>query len=176
MKEASNYSDTHLIGSGTPEEAQRRVNVLLEMGTTRGYITYEELNTKLPDEVVSPDKLDSLLMTIDEMHIKLIDDADVADFKARNKGKLLTSGVVPGLAIASLAKIAPLKPAKPVLATPAAKQVPEKTPVVEPELAPEVEDPAAAVDEPTEAEVAEVDLTELEKELAEVSTKRIDDP
>ncbi|RYE74431.1 MAG: hypothetical protein EOO74_11555, partial [Myxococcales bacterium] len=76
-----------LIGSGSPEEVVRRVNVLLDMGTSRGYLTYEELNTKLPDEVVSPDRLDSLLMTIDEMGIKLIDENDVDEFK-RNKGEV----------------------------------------------------------------------------------------
>jgi hypothetical protein len=47
---------------------------------SRGYLTYEELNEKLPDEVVSPDKLDSLLMMIDEMGIKLIDESDIGDF------------------------------------------------------------------------------------------------
>ena len=38
------------------------------------------MNEHLPDEVVSPDKLDSLLMMIDEMGIRLIDDTDVAEF------------------------------------------------------------------------------------------------
>src|SRR5690349_24218237 len=72
--------ETPLIGSGSQEEADKRVQILLDLGTTRGYLTYEELNERLPDEVVSPDKLDSLLMKIDEMGIKLIDDMDVADF------------------------------------------------------------------------------------------------
>jgi len=51
------------------------------MGTSRGFLTYEELNEKLPDEVVSPDKLDSLLMMIDEMGIKLIDEGDIGNSK-----------------------------------------------------------------------------------------------
>jgi hypothetical protein len=33
-----------------------------------------------PDEVVSPDKLDSLLMKIDEMGIKLIDEHDIGEY------------------------------------------------------------------------------------------------
>src|SRR5436190_18327061 len=75
--------ESPLIGSDSAEEAERRVQTLLDMGTSRGYLTYEELNTKLPDEVVSPDKLDSLLMMIDEMGIKLIDEHDVAEFTAK---------------------------------------------------------------------------------------------
>src|SRR5476651_780890 len=69
-----------LIGSGSQEEADARVKILLDLGTSRGYLTYEELNERLPDEVVSPDKLDSLLMMIDEMGIKLIDESDIIDF------------------------------------------------------------------------------------------------
>jgi len=46
--------DTPLIGSGSQEEVDLRVKALLDLGTSRGYLTYEELNTKLPDEVVQP--------------------------------------------------------------------------------------------------------------------------
>src|SRR6266480_3222452 len=67
--------ETPLIGSGSQEEVDNRVSAILHLGTSRGFLTYEELNEKLPDEVVSPDKLDSLLMMIDEMSTKLIDDA-----------------------------------------------------------------------------------------------------
>ena len=30
-----------LIGSGSPEEVQARIDALLDMGTDRGYLTYE---------------------------------------------------------------------------------------------------------------------------------------
>src|SRR5687767_15958922 len=79
--------ESPLIGSGSQEEADNRVRILLELGTSRGYLTYEELNEKLPDEVVSPDKLDSLLMMIDEMGIKLIDEHDIHEFVKTPKGK-----------------------------------------------------------------------------------------
>src|SRR5215218_10962570 len=72
--------ESPLIGSGSQEEVDNRVRAILDLGTSRGYLTYEELNEKLPDEVVSPDKLDSLLMMIDEMGIKLIDEADIGEF------------------------------------------------------------------------------------------------
>src|SRR3954447_21544883 len=75
-----NGIETPLIGSGSQEEADNRVRILLEMGTSRGFLTYEELNEKLPDEVVSPDKLDTLLMRIDEMGIRLIDEADIGEY------------------------------------------------------------------------------------------------
>ena len=67
--------ETPLIGSGGQEQVDLRVQAIKDLGTSRGYLTYEELNEKLPDEVVSPDKLDSLLMMIDEMGIRLIDES-----------------------------------------------------------------------------------------------------
>ena len=52
------------------------VKKLIAKGKQRGYLTYEEMNDDLPDEAVSPDKLDSLLMALDEMGIELIDEAE----------------------------------------------------------------------------------------------------
>src|SRR5688572_32486954 len=126
MKETT-VTDPPLIGSGSQEEADARVQILLDLGKSRGYLTYEELNEKLPDEVVSPDKLDSLLMMIDEMGIKLIDEADIHEFQAKPRAR-------------------------------------------------KGQKPAAKVEEDVvEDEDEEIDLN-LEKELAEASTKRIDDP
>src|SRR5437762_13476890 len=86
MKEnAPAVIEVPLIGSGSQEEVDSRVQAILDLGNSRGYLTHEELNEKLPDEVVSPDKLDSLLMMIDEMGIKLIDENDVGDFQAKGQ-------------------------------------------------------------------------------------------
>src|SRR5512133_1471869 len=77
--------ETPLIGSGSQEEVDLRVQALIDLGKSRGFLTYDELNERLPDEVVSPEKLDTLLMMIDEMGIKLIDDLDVAEFQQKGK-------------------------------------------------------------------------------------------
>jgi RNA polymerase primary sigma factor len=141
--------ESPLIGSGSQEEVDLRVGALLDLGTSRGYLTYEELNERLPDEVVSPDKLDSLLMMIDEMGIKLIDEHDVGEYQKP----------APRLRTPRGDRTVDTKPEKP---TKAAK--------------PEKGAKAKAADEETEEEDdEEVDLN-LEAELAEASTKRIDDP
>ena len=95
MKEAAVVLETPLIGSGSQEEADNRVRILLELGTSRGFLTYEELNEKLPDEVVSPDKLDSLLMRIDEMGIKLIDEQDIGEYVKQPKVRVAKPQAAP---------------------------------------------------------------------------------
>jgi lactate permease len=59
------------------DEAERRVRDILALGRSRGYLTYESLNLELPDEVVSPEKLDALLAQIDEMGIRLVEEHDL---------------------------------------------------------------------------------------------------
>jgi len=150
MKDATSQ-ESPLIGSGSPEEVVRRIDHLLSMGTDRGFLTYEELNTKLPDEVVSPEKLDALLMMIDEMGIKLIDETDIAEYQ----GKVKTAPK-PVAKVATAAKVAAKGSGK------ASAQLSSKPPEMEGE-------------EPAEEEEEDLDVTALEKELAE-GNKRIDDP
>jgi RNA polymerase primary sigma factor len=46
---------------------------LISHGKTQGFLTYDEVNAYLPDEDVNPDKLDNLLMALDEQGIELVD-------------------------------------------------------------------------------------------------------
>ena len=64
------------------EKLEQNIKALLELGKSRGYLTYEEMNQSLPEEGVSPDRLDSLLMTLDDMRIELLDEEEVAKKKA----------------------------------------------------------------------------------------------
>jgi RNA polymerase primary sigma factor len=57
--------------------AESMISAIIEKGKKKGYLTYEEMNDELPDEAISPNRLDSLLMTLDEMGVQLLDEADV---------------------------------------------------------------------------------------------------
>lgn len=54
------------------------IKSLIEKGKKKGYLTYEEMNEDLPDEAISPNRLDSLLMTLDDLGVQLLDEAEVA--------------------------------------------------------------------------------------------------
>ncbi len=56
----------------TMEKLDVELKVALETGKQKGFLTYEEFNELLPDE--DPEKLDNILMTLDEHGIELIDE------------------------------------------------------------------------------------------------------
>jgi RNA polymerase primary sigma factor len=57
--------------------AESQIEALIKRGKEKGYLTYEEMNEELPEEAVSPARLDRLLMTLDEAGITLMDEADM---------------------------------------------------------------------------------------------------
>lgn len=63
----------------------RDLELLIATGTKRGYLTYDEVNTYLPDEDVSPEKLDNLLHAIESRGIELVE-------AAPSPGSLSSSG------------------------------------------------------------------------------------
>ncbi|MBP8644994.1 MAG: RNA polymerase sigma factor RpoD [Syntrophobacteraceae bacterium] len=46
---------------------------LITVGKEKGYLTYDEVNEALPDDLVSPEKLDDMMMIFDEMDIEIVD-------------------------------------------------------------------------------------------------------
>ena len=63
----------------------QQMDKLIGNGKEKGYLTYEEINSGLPEDLVSPEKLDELLMLLDGAGIQVIDKADVAETKAKAK-------------------------------------------------------------------------------------------
>ncbi len=50
---------------------------LIEVGRKQGYLTFTQINDYLPDEAVNPEKLDTLLMQIEEMGLEVRDEHKV---------------------------------------------------------------------------------------------------
>jgi RNA polymerase primary sigma factor len=58
------------------------LKVLIESGKEKGFLTYTQVNEYLPDEAVNPEKLDQLLMVLEEHGIELIDEAEAESREA----------------------------------------------------------------------------------------------
>jgi len=59
------------------KDAEQQIKAITEKGKRKGYLTYEEMNEDLSEDIVTPARLDGLLATLDEMGIHIIDEADV---------------------------------------------------------------------------------------------------
>ncbi|MGA2171696.1 MAG: RNA polymerase sigma factor RpoD [Sedimentisphaerales bacterium] len=70
-------SKTQQPGQQLPADTEAKIKAIIGKGRKKGYLTYEEMNAELPAEIITPAKLDALLVTLDEMGISVIDEADV---------------------------------------------------------------------------------------------------
>jgi len=70
------------------EKIDEGLKSLVDTGKSKGYLTYDQVNDYLPDEAVSPEKLDNLLMALEEQGIELVDEieAQARDGKAEEAG------------------------------------------------------------------------------------------
>src|SRR6516164_8996321 len=55
------------------------LKALLESGKHKGYLTYSQVNDYLPDDAVNPEKLDQLLILLEEQGIELIDEGEAEE-------------------------------------------------------------------------------------------------
>jgi RNA polymerase primary sigma factor len=58
------------------------LKALLESGKHKGYLTYSQVNEYLPDDAVNPEKLDQLLLVLEEQGIELIDESEAEEREA----------------------------------------------------------------------------------------------
>ena len=58
----------------TVDHSQRDLQVLVATGRSQGFLTYDQVNDYLPDEAVNPEKLDNLLIALEEQGIELVTD------------------------------------------------------------------------------------------------------
>ena len=58
----------------------REMQDLVTKGKSQGYLTYDEVIRYLPDEAVDPEKLDNLLILMDEMGIELVSEPPEPEF------------------------------------------------------------------------------------------------
>ena len=65
--------------SGSTAHADADLTALIVAGKAQGYLTFDQVNSYLPDEAVDPEKIDCLLVALEEQGIELVDTAPEPD-------------------------------------------------------------------------------------------------
>ncbi|MBX3395341.1 MAG: RNA polymerase sigma factor RpoD [Phycisphaerae bacterium] len=73
-----NANATAVISAPPADSIDSAITELINTGRGRGFLTWEELNEALPDEAVMPDRLESILLRLEESGIDMVDEADVS--------------------------------------------------------------------------------------------------
>ncbi len=77
-------------------DRSRAVEELIALGRKRGHLTFEELNSALPEEMVSPEQIDDILLMFNELGIDVVDSKTGArkrKAKQNKKEKKLKAGL-----------------------------------------------------------------------------------
>jgi RNA polymerase primary sigma factor len=64
------------------EKIDEGLKALLDQGKEKGYLTFGQVNDYLPDDAVNPEKLDQLLMLLEDQGIELIDESEAEEREA----------------------------------------------------------------------------------------------
>jgi len=59
------------------EDRNKRIRELIQLSSDKGYITYDDIHEMLPEDVVSPEEIDSIMILLRGMDIEILDSAEV---------------------------------------------------------------------------------------------------
>ena len=68
-------------------QEKKTIQQLIELGKTKGFLTYEEVSTLLPEDMVSSEELDSLLDVLSSEHIEVVDKDGAMAERRRSSGE-----------------------------------------------------------------------------------------
>ena len=75
------------------EKIDDGLKALLESGKEKGYLTYSQVNDHLPDDAANPEKIDQLLILLEEQGIELIDEVRGRGTRGRRRRPVLDDEV-----------------------------------------------------------------------------------
>lgn len=63
------------------DEKMAEVQHLISVGKEKGYLTYDELNNALPEDIISSDEMDSIMIMFGEMDIDIVDHVEEESYQ-----------------------------------------------------------------------------------------------
>jgi RNA polymerase primary sigma factor len=71
------------------EKIEEGLKALLDQGKEKGYLTYSQVNDHLPDDDANPEKIDQLLILLEDQGIELIDESEAEEREGGTAAPLL---------------------------------------------------------------------------------------
>ena len=72
----------------TPRDTERRKQQLISMGKQKGFLTYEEVNDVMPEDIVSSDQIDDWLSTLGDEGIEVVDSSSKVKISEKQSTKM----------------------------------------------------------------------------------------
>src|SRR5712691_13257002 len=69
------------------DEKNEKIKELIKLANEQGYLTYGDVNDVLPENILTADELDSILILLRSMDIEIIDASEVDRFKREAAGE-----------------------------------------------------------------------------------------
>lgn len=85
IAKSKNKADEPVRKGRKRQKEMKEVKQLIHLGKEKGFLTYEEVNEALPEEVSSEGDIDDVMLMLDEMDIEVVDEAE--DFKPKTAAK-----------------------------------------------------------------------------------------
>src|SRR5215831_12177341 len=77
---------------GLMDKIDDSLKALIESGKEKGFLTYDQVNDHLPDDDTNPEKIDQILMMLEDQGIELIEESE-AEERENNAGAVLDDDV-----------------------------------------------------------------------------------
>jgi RNA polymerase primary sigma factor len=159
------------------------VGSLLDLGRRRGWMSYEEINNTIPDEMVDPDRINEFLLRVDRSGIELVDELE---YRARLHRAALERGEPSSDALGGLsprlagARRGGLPQVYRAMSVAGGERSAETATLRKNLSAPAARDPSDNAGEPRADRDADSEEAQIQRDIAEVveesHQKRIDDP
>ncbi|CAH0992105.1 RNA polymerase sigma factor RpoD [Sinobacterium norvegicum] len=86
-------------------QQQSRLKALIAKGKEQGYLTYAEVNDHLPEDISDPDQVEDIIQMINDMGIKVFEQAPDADDLMMDSGDASSDDIAAAEAAAALAAV-----------------------------------------------------------------------
>ncbi len=87
------------------DQKQSRIKELITRGREQGYLTYDEVNDHLPDDISDPDQVEDIIQMINDMGIRVYEVAPDADELLMTDGEASPDEIAAAEAAAALAAV-----------------------------------------------------------------------